>query len=254
MRTLSWNEQFIRSVRAETLKLKRSAVWAAVVALPVVAVFLGAGNYTVNAAAMSGNAWHDFWTQIALFYGYFFYPVLIATLAAYLFRLEHTEHNWNSVMTSGISPSVVWASKFFILYVFAFVCQAAIIALYVFTGKIVLHLSGWPGPVWIYWIVMGPLSVMACGSMQLCISERVRSFALPVGLSFGLCVVGLVCYAKGVWFFPNTLAIIGINAQHDSLPTAVEIAKVLAASFAWQGLFSWLGVRYLKKTDVRSEV
>ncbi len=245
---------FFRAFRAEWIKVKGPAVKIALIALPLLAVFLGTGNFTANREMLSGNPWLSYWTQIALFYGYFFYPLLLAVIASYLFTLEHQEHNWNALMTTGLSPANIWLSKLAVLFVFAVLCQAEILVLYFLVGKLVLDLpSPFPWAYAFYWLTSGPLCVMGCATLQLYLSERIRSFAIPIGISFVLCIIGLACYAKGIWFFPNTLAIIGINAQHQELPTLIEIFKTVSASFFWTMAFSAAGLFHLKRSDVRSE-
>ena len=96
---------FFRCVRAELIKLRHSAMWFAVFALPLIGVLIGTGNYFINADALTGDPWFDLWTQVALFFGYFFYPVLAAVVAGYLWRVEHFDHNWNGLMTTPVSAS-----------------------------------------------------------------------------------------------------------------------------------------------------
>jgi hypothetical protein len=242
----------IRSVRAEFIKLRHSSMWLAVVVIPVIGVLIGTGNYWINADALHGDPWFELWTQVALFYGYFFYPLLVAVIAGYMWRVEHFEHNWNGLMTSPVSPSSVWFAKFIVLFLMALLCQCLNILFYWLSGNLILHLSGqMPSYFW-WWLIGGTLCVMASGAVQMYLSMRIRSFAVPVGISFGMCIAGLGCYAQGWWLFPNTLAIIGINAQHEGLPALPEMAKALGGTVFWVILISILGILYLKKSDIKS--
>ena len=84
----------INAIRAENLKSRHSNIWVAVVILPLLTAMIGAIIYGINASAnlYDGAVWQQLWLQTGLFYGYFFFPILIAICASYLWRLEHTTH------------------------------------------------------------------------------------------------------------------------------------------------------------------
>lgn len=241
-----------RAVSAELQKLSHSSMFFAVVALPVIGVLLGTGNYIGNAGALHGSAWFDLWTQIALFYGYFFYPILMAVIAGYLWRVEHFEHNWNGLMTTPVPPAAIWLSKLTVLFMLAVLVQCLTVGLYAMAG-LLLKLPGTIPSFFWWWLVGGPIGVMASAAVQLYLSMRIRSFSIPVGISLGMSLMGLACYAKGLWFFPNTLAIIGVNAQHEELPALADMLRVFGASALWVLLASAAGIWYLKHKDVKTE-
>lgn len=89
----------INAIRAENIKSRHSNIWVAVIILPLLTAMIGAIIYGINASAnlYDGAVWQQLWLQTGLFYGYFFFPILIAICASYLWRLEHTNHNWNSL-------------------------------------------------------------------------------------------------------------------------------------------------------------
>lgn len=244
---------FLRAFRAELLKLRHNRIWLAVVVLPIVAAFLGWGSYTSNGEAMSGEAWQNLWTQMALFYGYFIYPVLLACIASALWRVEHFEKNWNALLTSTVPPWAIWFAKLLVLFLCAILAQGLILLFYVLIGKIVLHLPGGP-PSWAWWWLLGgSVSVMAPACLSLLLSERIRSFALPVGIAFASCLVGMFCYTKGIWIYPNTAAILGINAQHAGLPETRQIIEVFGTTLLYLALSSFLGIYWMKRRDVKTD-
>ena len=83
---------FIRSVRAEFLKLRRSFIWLAMLALPVLSAGLGTANYLSNLGMLT-EQWYSLWTQHALFYCTLFAPALTGVYCAYICRLEHLNRN-----------------------------------------------------------------------------------------------------------------------------------------------------------------
>ena len=79
---------FLNAVRAEKMKCHNSNMWFAVIILPLLTAGTGAIIYKINASAnlYDGNVWQQLWLQTGLFYGYFFFPILISICASYLWR------------------------------------------------------------------------------------------------------------------------------------------------------------------------
>ena len=101
---------YIRAVKAESLKLKRSPVWLAFFALPMISAFFGTMNYKMNLGVLKSE-WYSLWSQHTLFLCYLFMPALIGTYCSYLWRLEHTRHNWNSFLTAPLPISSLYLGK-----------------------------------------------------------------------------------------------------------------------------------------------
>ena len=72
------------------------------------------------------DGWYSLWTQHTLFYSMLFFPAMVATYAAYLWRLEHLGHNWNLIMASPV---------------LALLTHAFVFALFVFCGKVSQQLN-----------------------------------------------------------------------------------------------------------------
>ncbi len=72
--------------------------------------FMGTFNYLQNIEILK-DGWYSLWTQHTLFTCYFFLPATIAVYCSYLFRLEHTNHNWNCVMTLPVSALHLYLAK-----------------------------------------------------------------------------------------------------------------------------------------------
>ena len=89
----------IRALRAELIKGRHAPVWIAFVVLPLIPAFLGTFNYLGNLALLK-SSWYSLWTQHTLFASYFFLPALLAVYCAWEWRLENTDHNFNSFLTA----------------------------------------------------------------------------------------------------------------------------------------------------------
>ena len=85
-------------VTMEFRKLRHSHLWLVFLVIPLIPTVMGAGNY-LNNLGMLKSEWYSLWTQCSLFYSNFFYGPLIALYCAYIWRVEHLNHNWNQLMT-----------------------------------------------------------------------------------------------------------------------------------------------------------
>jgi len=242
----------INAICAENLKSRHSNIWVAVVILPLLTAMIGAIIYGINASVnlYDGAVWQQLWLQTGLFYGYFFFPILIAICASYLWRLEHTNHNWNSLMTTPISRSTVFVAKLVILAKSIFIAQALLMLFILIVGKFIYHFTQ-PVPVnMVWWLFMGWFSALSVGTVQLYLSMRIRSFAVPIGLAVCLSIAGLAFYIAGLSsMFPYSQIILGLSSQEKVLPID-SVATLVPMVILYTMAFIVLATQHLKKTDV----
>ena len=190
--------------------------------------------------------------QTGLFYGYFFFPILIAICAAYLWRLEHMERNWNRIMIFPFSRNKIFIAKLIVLAKAIFVAQLFLMLLVLFVGKILFGFSQ-PIPLQIFWwLIMGWFSALSVGAVQLYLSMRIRSFAVPIGISVCLCMVGLVFYTLGFGsVFPYSQIVLGLASQSEELPVENLFTLVPFVIF-YVVLFVSLATNYLNTKDIKA--
>ncbi len=112
-----------RCILAENRKLHASPIWAMFFVLPVLSATYGTFNYLQNLEILT-DGWYSLWTQHTLFYSMLFFPAMVATYAAYLWRLEHLGHNWNLIMASPVRPMDLFAAKFVVVTKLALLTHA----------------------------------------------------------------------------------------------------------------------------------
>ena len=219
----------MRALHAEKIKLRRTPVWLAFVLLPVLPAVIGTFNYLANLGLLKSD-WESLWTQHTLFFCYFFLPALLGVYCAYLWRLEHLDHNWNRVMTV---PMPVWSlclSKF-------------LVALGLLAGTVLWQgvlfilgglLAGIRVPIpWLQvmdWLACGFLGGAAVLSLQLFLSLFIRSFAV---------------------FFPYALLSLGMRANNPN--RVLEYPAFFVSCAAFTLLFLVLSVMFIRRRDVKSE-
>lgn len=240
------------AIRAETLKLKHSKMILPCACLPLLGLLIGTFNYWANSSVFEVPQWQAYWTQVALFYGYFFYPILLSICASYLWRIEHMNHNWNPLMTAPLSPSAIFAAKFVFLAGISLAVQIFLSVAYFAVGKFFLHFAdAFPLQMVISWVLCGWLAALSVSAFQLYLSMRVRSFAVPVGVCLCCCIVGLGCYALGYGrLFPFSLVILGVGSADARQITFGDAAPIVLASGIYAALFFALAIHHLKQADI----
>ena len=239
------------AVAAEGRKLKGSCIWLAFLFLPAFSVFVGCANFSMNREILT-NEWQSLWTQVSLFYGDLFLAVLLSIYAAYAWRLEHLNHNWNTLMTASVPVRNIFWSKFLVIAGLSFVTQVLFFALYLAAGFYFGFQSPVPPDV-IRWFLCAWIGSLPVAAMQLFFAMRIRSFAVPVGIGFACSVVGFLLAAKGWWAcFPNALVIAGMGAVSQEALVQVDMGIFFVMCTVFTALFCGLSLLVLKKADVKS--
>ncbi|WP_449240516.1 ABC transporter permease [Desulfoscipio gibsoniae] len=240
---------FLRTLRAERMKLRHSPVWLAFLILPVLPAVMGTFNYLQNIGILQ-NQWYSLWTQHTLFTCYFFLPAIIGVYCSYLCRLEHTNHNWNAVMTAPVPVSHIYLAKLLAASVMVIFTQVWIGALFVISGK----LSGLAAPMppelpeWLLYGVVGGIVICA---LQLCISLVIRSFAVPVAMALIGGVTGIAALAKGYGaLYPYSLLCLGMRANSPGGPMQCSIEHFALSCFFYLAVCAAFAAVWLKKRDV----
>jgi len=199
-----------RCIWAELMKLRHSRIWMILAVLPVISVLIGCSNYYMNRSVLT-KGWYSLWSQVCLFYGEFFLPVLTAILCAYMWRLEHLNKNWNMIMTVPVPAAGIFLAKLAVVGFLLLFVQIFLFILYFLSGRLAGLDPGLPGEL-PGWLIRGWLASVTIGSFQLVLSMRIRSFAAPVGI--GLCAVfiglGMYVFRLGL-FFPHSLLTVGMG-------------------------------------------
>lgn len=238
-------------IRCEFMKLKRSFVWLACLALPIVPAIMGTGNYSMNLKILTGG-WYSLWSQHTLFYSSFFFAPLIAVCCAYLWRVENFGHNRNVLMTAPVPLSCIFFGKLTVAAIITLLMQLWVFALFFICG-VYVGLPGLPPPEIFIWCLRGTLGGITCASGILLLSMCLRSFALPVGLSLLLSVIGILFTNKG-WglFFPFSLIFCGMNSNtYDDL-LAGTMLPFFVSCLLFFLLFSGTAIWLLRTRDVKA--
>lgn len=238
---------YMKAVHAEQLKLKRSPVWLAFIALPIISAFFGTFNYLNNIEILKSE-WFSLWTQHSLFLCYFFMPALIGTYCSYLWRLEHTRHNWNSFLTSPIPLSALYFGKLTQAVLMTILGNLWIFFLYYVCGRLAGLHSSFPKDA-ASWFFFGTIGAVAVCCVQLFFSLMIRSFAVPIGIAMAGGVMGLWVTNKGLGLcYPYSLYSIGMRANNPNLPLDMTVHLVNSAGYII--LFAVLSVLYLRKHEI----
>ena len=221
-------------------------------ALPILSATYGTFNYLQNLEILT-DGWYSLWTQHTLFYSMLFFPAMVATYAAYLWRLEHLGHNWNLIMASPVPPLDLFAAKFAVVAKLALLTHGFVFVLFVFCGKVFAHLPGLPPVTLPLFLLRGLLGALAVIAAQLVLAMVIRSFAVPIFLGLLGGITGIFISSKGFGLlWPYSLMQLGMNSNKSADTLAGSYAL-----FAFSGLF-WLAAMFalawllLRRQDVRA--
>ncbi|HBG5344626.1 TPA: ABC transporter permease [Clostridioides difficile] len=242
-----------KSVLGEILKLKHSFIWYILLALPLISVLIGTGNFYLNQSILK-KEWYSLWTQVSLFYGEFFFPILIAIFCAYVCRLEHMNHNWNNVMTLPINLKNVFLSKLIIISILTAITQIVFVIFYIVAGNMLGFSQSVPNEL-TGWIVKGWIISISIASIQLYLSIKIRSFATPIGISLCLSLFGmglLVAQPSIGIFFPYSMLGSAMGIIKQSALNINDTIVTICVAFATTIIFSEIANKNFRKNDVIS--
>lgn len=237
-------------IKTEQKKLKHSHLWLVFAAIPLLPTVLGGANYLNNQGLLKAE-WYSLWTQHSLFYTNFFYGPLIAIYCSYIWRVEHLNYNWNSLMTMPVSEKDIFAAKLLMALRCTVILQLWVGLLFILSGKLV-GLPGFPPLEILLWLLRGSLGGMITAALQLVLSMVIRSFAVPIALALLGSVAGFLLSSKGGGiFWPYSLMMVGMNANKstDVLSSPAGFAAGLCVFLV---LFTGIGIFYLKHKDVHA--
>lgn len=240
-----------RVLKAECLKGRRAPVWLAFVVLPLIPAVLGTANYRANIGILD-DWWLSLWTQHTLFSAYFFLPALLGVYCAWEWRLEHTDRNFNSYLTTPVSRLTLYLAKFLPAVGVAIFTQALVGVYFVASGKLVGMTVAVPWAQLADWLLCGALGSIAVCAVQLFLSLWLSSFAIPVALALVGGIIGLLFTSQG-WgvYFPYALLSLGMRANNPTL--VLNLPQFALSTLLYTVLFATLTICLLKKRDVKGE-
>ena len=240
----------LRALHAECIKGKHAPVWLAFIVLPLIPAGLGTANYLGNLSLLK-SSWYSLWTQHTLFASFFFLPALLAVYCAWQWRLEHSDHNFNSFLTAPVPAWTLYLGKLIPAIAVSVLAQAIIGVLFVISGKLAGINDPLP-PELLGWLLCGALGSVAVCAVQLFLSLLIRSFAIPVALGLLGGIAGLMVTAQG-WgmYFPYSLLAVGMRANNPTLE--IDVGQLALSSGLFTLIFAVLTVYLLASRDVNGD-
>ena len=236
----------LRAIKAEVLKCCRAPVWLAFLVLPVFPAVLGTFNYLGNLGVLE-DQWYSLWSQHTLFSSMFFLPALFGVFCAWQWRLEHTDHNWNAVLTAPVPAGTLYLAKLAVDAAVSLLAMAFIGVLFVLSGKLAGITAPLP-PELPRWLLFGALGGVVVCAVQLFFSLVIRAFAPPVAMALVGGVFGLMVTSQG-WgaAFPYSLLALGMAANNPRME--LPLPAFLAGCAVYLALAAALSIRWLSHRD-----
>lgn len=242
---------FLTIWRAEWAKLRHSPMWLAFFLMPLIPAFFGTVNYSMNLELLD-ELWYSLWTQHTLFSCYFFLPLLIGVYCAYLWRLEHSGHNWNLMLTAPISRTMLVLAK----TANAALLTAGVIVwtevLFVVSGLICglsFRLIPWRSLA--LWLVGGIAGGVTICTVQMFLALWIRSFAIPAGIAL---IGGVSGLAMTSWGLPllDPYALLNLGMQANGQDAGVSPMAFILSCLCFSLLFTALSAALLKYREAKT--
>lgn len=241
---------FFHVLKAEQMKYKRSPVWLAFLLMPIIPAVLGTANYLANVELLQSQ-WYSLWTQHTLFTCYFFLPVMIGIYCAYTMRLEHGNQNWHKLLTMPVRRPTIIIAKLMTVTQMILLSELWIGLLFIVSGKMAGITAAVPYADLLRWCLFGALGGMVMASIQLLFSLYLKSFALPVGISFAGGISGLLFLAKGLGhIWPYSLMAYGMNSNAPQQMMESGYAAFVLICLAYLTIFTVLSCVVLTKKEM----
>ena len=181
----------------------------------------------------------------------FFLPALLGVFCSWQWRLEHTDHNWNSFLTAPLPVRDLYAAKLILAAVVSVLAQGCIGVLFLLSGKIA-GLSAPIPPELLSWLLYGALGGVAVCAVQLFLSLIIRAFAPPVALALIGGIAGLLFTARGLGYaFPYSLLCLGMRANNPQM--VLRPFSFLLSVLIYGIVFVFLTLWYLKRREIAAE-
>lgn len=240
----------VQCLHAEWLKLRHSRFWYILIILPIISTFIGSINYYFNQGILQ-NEWYSLWSQVSLFYGEFFFPILIAICCSLIWRLEHFNKNWNLLMTMPVSLPNIYLAKLFTISLMLLFVQGVFFLLYVTAGAVIGFSTSLPKELF-GWLIRGWFAGVAISALQLTLSMVIRSFAIPIGISLCASFIGLGLYVLDLGiFFPHSLLTLGMSViSQTGLPSLMNHIAFFLINLFYIIISFLFAMEWMRKKDV----
>jgi hypothetical protein len=241
----------IKAMRAERMKFRRSPVYLAFAVLTLLAAVLGTANYLGNLEVLK-SGWYSLWTQHTLFACALFLPAELGVVCAWQWRLEHTDHCWNCLMTAPLPFWALYLAKLFWSALAAAGALAFTALCFVAGGMATgLRLGDLP-PELPEWFLCGWFGCLAVCAWQQLLAMCIRSFAVPVAAALIGGVSGLFIMAKGWGLgWPWALLSMGMRANNPKL--VIDLPVFFAACAVFTVLPTLAAIFLVHCSDIKSE-
>lgn len=237
---------FIKLFCTDLVKLKHSKLLIILMPLPVLSAIFGCVNFYFNQEILQ-KEWYSLWTQFALFFGLFFFPIMIGLCASLISLMEHKKNCWAHILTTPVPYCYLALSKLTVLSMLILIQQLIFLSLYLVAGWYFKFES--PIPYALFgWIIRGWLASITLGSLQLYLSTRSRSFTLPVGISLILTFIGILFYQQNIpFYYPHSLLIVGMGIISQESLSHGDFLTFIVMTVLYTALFLTLTTGYLKR-------
>lgn len=154
------------------------------------------------------------------------------------------------VMTAPVSATSIFLAKLIVVGVLLIFVQGLFFLLYYCGGKLIGLASALPWEL-PGWLLRGWIAALTISALQLALSLRIRSFAVPIGIGLCAAFFGLGMYVIHLeLFFPHSLLSIGMGVLSQASLSFQDNFVFFMMNLLYIFAISTGAIHWMRKSDV----
>ncbi|RAV19318.1 ABC transporter permease [Paenibacillus contaminans] len=242
---------FVRILRSEWLKLRKSNIWLLIFVSPALASLVG---FVSQSEAGKGEEWLLLFSYMGVTHALLFLPLLTGVFAAFICRYEHGGGGWKQVLALPISRTQLFVAKLTLVVALLAVSQllfgAGLLAIGSFKG----FASPVPWAILLRGLLGGLVATLPLAALQLSVSIAWASFAAPLALNVIFTLPNMLVANSATYgpYYPWAQPMLAMLPSSEDSFGAFNVSFetllfVICGSFA---LFFVSGLAYFRRKEI----
>jgi len=242
---------FVRILRSEWLKLRKSNIWLLIFVSPALASLVG---FVSQSEAGKGEEWLLLFSYMGVTHALLFLPLLTGVFAAFICRYEHGGGGWKQVLALPISRTQLFVAKLTLVVALLAVSQllfgAGLLAIGSFKG----FESPVPWEILLRGLLGGLVATLPLAALQLSVSIAWASFAAPLALNVIFTLPNMLVANSATYgpYYPWAQPMLAMLPSSEDSFGAFNVSFetllfVICGSFA---LFFVSGLAYFRRKEI----
>lgn len=242
---------FVRILRSEWLKLRKSNIWLLIFVSPALASLVG---FVSQSEAGKEEEWLLLFSYMGVTHALLFLPLLTGVFAAFICRYEHGGGGWKQVLALPISRTQLFVAKLTLVVALLAVTQLLFGAGLLAIGSLKGFESTVPWDILLKGLLGGLVATLPLAALQLSVSIAWASFAAPLALNVIFTLPNMLVANSATYgpYYPWAQPMLAMLPSSEDSFGAFNVSFetllfVICGSFA---LFFVSGLAYFRRKEI----